>query len=255
LRASHDIRTRATVCRARFAALVATAGKPVPAGLADDAGTGAVPHSAANEASLRNRSEFPPAVINSWAAVFGAHPAQRHQVRVSRAGQVADLLLQRVRLPGQDTGGAGPEPAARCTGRAVGSCLPGRHHANAATSLVSASDLEASHASQAGAVGAGALDPDDPHRTERRHERQRGGVAGWCGTDSRSPSSRPTPSTTATRTVSAWVSAPVTTQQSSSGLASAAVTVVMRLPSVSIRWVDAGRAAAGTLISQQGDSR
>jgi hypothetical protein len=42
--------------------------------LPEDAGTGVVPHRAADEASLCSRSGLPPAVISSWAAVSGPTP-------------------------------------------------------------------------------------------------------------------------------------------------------------------------------------
>jgi hypothetical protein len=42
--------------------------------LPEDAGTGATPHSAANEASLRSRCGLVPAVTSNWAAVSGPTP-------------------------------------------------------------------------------------------------------------------------------------------------------------------------------------
>jgi hypothetical protein len=39
--------------------------------LPEDAGTGATPHSAASEASLRSRCGLAPAVTSNWAAVSG----------------------------------------------------------------------------------------------------------------------------------------------------------------------------------------
>nr|WP_265579772.1 hypothetical protein [Streptomyces spongiae] len=58
----------------RVGGTVTAAGEPVPVGLPLEAGTGATPHKAAKDASLRRRAVLSPAVIKSCVAVSGPTP-------------------------------------------------------------------------------------------------------------------------------------------------------------------------------------
>ena len=109
-----DIRTSAMVWRAQFAARSPPRESRCLLVLPDDAGTGAAPHRAAKEASDRSRSGFPPAVISSWAAVFGPTP-YRQQLRV------------RGPWPGRGSGPRARRPGRSGTGVACEGLQRGQH--------------------------------------------------------------------------------------------------------------------------------